>query len=62
MDRYENVDEERDEWAGYYRLEDATHTAQQFMSCEDIEAEFIKIGENVDGKPQQAEELRAWFE
>jgi len=61
-DRYINVDEETDEWAGYYRLQDKSHTTHQHYSAEDIDSDFIKTGHVVDGKPVNAEEMSWWFE
>jgi hypothetical protein len=50
------------EWARYYRLQDDTHTAEQYWAEEDLEDCFMKIGEVIDGKPRAAEELRYWYD
>lgn len=64
-DRYWDVDHENAEhpaWGRRYRLQDETHTTEQYWCEEDLVDCFLKIGEVVNGKPVQAEELRYWYE
>lgn len=60
--RYEDVDADVPEFSGLYRLECDTHTTRMHYNAEDIEVDFMKIGEVVNGKPLQADELEYWYE
>jgi len=46
----------------YYRLQDDTHTVEQYWPEEDLVDCFQKTGEVVKGKPVNAQEMEYWYE
>lgn len=59
---YGNLNSPERGFGKHYRLQDDTHTTEQYWCEVDVKDCFQKIGVKVTGKPIQSDELEYWYE